>query len=65
VAEPDVPQTKYARSDGSDIACQIWGQGATTLVTVQPVISAIELAWDEPHFERYLRRHSFSATISL
>ena len=56
MADAEVPQTKYARSeDGFDIAYQVWGRGDLTLVTVQPVISAIELSWEEPRFEHYVR----------
>jgi len=56
VDETAIPETKYARSGDVHIAYQIWGAGPLTFVAVPPVISAIELSWDEPHFERFLRR---------
>ena len=51
-----MPETKYARSGDVHVAYQVWGEGPLTFVSVNPVISAIELSWEEPHFERFLRR---------
>lgn len=51
-----VPETKYARSGEVHIAYQVWGDGPLTFVGIPPVISAIELEWEEPHSERFLRR---------
>ena len=44
----------------------MWGQGPLTFVAVPPVISAIELSWEEPHYERFLRRFgSFCRVIQF
>jgi class 3 adenylate cyclase len=56
VGKPATPETRYARSGEIHIAYQMWGDGPLTYVGVPPVVSAIELAWDEPHTERFLRR---------
>jgi class 3 adenylate cyclase len=54
--EPAVPETKYALSGDVHIAYQAWGEGPITFVGVPPVITAIELEWEEPRCERFLRR---------
>jgi class 3 adenylate cyclase len=59
----DVPETKYARSGDVHIAYQTWGDGPLTFVGVPPVISAIELSWEEPHYERFMRRLGSFARI--
>jgi pimeloyl-ACP methyl ester carboxylesterase/class 3 adenylate cyclase len=51
-----IPETKYARSGDIHIAYQAWGEGPLTFVGVPPVITAIELEWEEPICERFLRR---------
>jgi class 3 adenylate cyclase/pimeloyl-ACP methyl ester carboxylesterase len=56
VGGPAIPETKYACSGDVHIAYQAWGKGPLTLVAVPPLISAVELSWDEPHCERFLRR---------
>lgn len=43
-----VPETKYARSGDVHVAYQVFGDGPVTFVGVPPVISAIELQWEEP-----------------
>jgi class 3 adenylate cyclase len=56
VVVPEIPETKYARSGDVHIAYQAWGSGPLTFVGIPPVITAIELEWEEPHCERFLRR---------
>jgi class 3 adenylate cyclase len=51
-----VPETRYARSGDVYVAYQVFGDGPITFVGVPPVISAIELQWEEPHAARFLRR---------
>jgi class 3 adenylate cyclase len=51
-----VPETKYARSGDIHIAYQAFGEGPLTFVGVPPLISAIELHWDEPRLVRFMRR---------
>ena len=52
----DVPETRYAKSDGIDIAYQSFGEGDVTFVAVPPIVSNIELVWEEPGWARFLRR---------
>jgi pimeloyl-ACP methyl ester carboxylesterase len=52
----DVPETKYAKSDGIDIAYQSFGTGDVTMVGVPPIVSNIELVWEDTASARYLRR---------
>ena len=52
----DVPETRYAKSDGLDIAYQAFGGGDITLVAVPPIVSNIELVWEDPSWARFLRR---------
>jgi class 3 adenylate cyclase len=54
----DVPETRYARSDGIDIAYQSFGTGDVTLVAVPPIVSNIELIWEDAPAARYLQRLS-------
>jgi len=55
----DVPETRWARTvDGASIAYQDFGEGPTTLVFVHAWFSHLELMWELPGFERFLRRLS-------
>lgn len=58
-----VPPIAYARSDGTNIAYQAFGQGPATIVLVPGFISHIEFAWHEPSLARFLRRLSSSARV--
>jgi class 3 adenylate cyclase len=58
------PETRYARSGNLNIAYQVIGEGALDLVYVPGWVSNVELMWDEPAHERFLRRlASFSRLI--
>jgi len=52
----DVPETRFAKSDGLDIAYQVWGEGDATMVGVPPIVTNIELVWEEPSWNRFLSR---------
>lgn len=49
----DVPETKYAKSGDLHIAYQIFGSGPVT-VTVPPLISSVELVWEQELCRRAL-----------
>jgi pimeloyl-ACP methyl ester carboxylesterase len=58
------PETRYAKSGDVHIAYQVIGDGPIDLVYVPGWVSHIELMWDEPQYERFLRRlASFSRLI--
>jgi len=60
-----IPDTRYARApDGTHLAYQVVGTGPVDLVYFQPYFSHIEYIWEEPRYERFLRRlASFSRLI--
>jgi pimeloyl-ACP methyl ester carboxylesterase len=61
---PSVPETRYAKSGDVSIAYQVVGDGSLDLVYVSGWVSNLELMWDEPQYERFLRRlASFSRLI--
>ena len=52
-----VPQTRYAKSGGVNIAYQVVGDGPIDLVLVPGWLSNIDVFWEEPrlaHLERRL-----------
>ncbi len=59
-----VPETRYTRTDGVNIAYQVVGDGSIDLVVVPGWLSNIEVFWEEPRVERFLRGlASFSRLI--
>jgi class 3 adenylate cyclase len=59
-----MPDTRYARSGGVNLAYQVVGQGSVDLVLLLGWISNVELAWEEPNLRRFLERlTSFSRLI--
>jgi len=50
------PETKYAKSGDVSIAYQVFGDGPIDLVLAPGWIFHIELAWEEPTFERTMER---------
>ncbi|MEY2570439.1 MAG: hypothetical protein QOE63_789 [Acidimicrobiaceae bacterium] len=58
-----VPETRYVRSGGHDIAYQVCGEGDITFVGVPPVVSNIELMWEDHDMARFLRRQSTFARL--
>lgn len=60
------PETRYAKSGDVHIAYQVFGEGPLDLVLVPGSTSHLDLAWEEPAFERYFRRlASFARVISF
>jgi pimeloyl-ACP methyl ester carboxylesterase len=60
------PETKYAKSEGVNIAYQVTGEGSFDLVLVPGWVSHVENAWEEPSFARFLHRlASFCRLILL
>ncbi len=57
-------ETRYAKSNGVNVAYQVIGNGPIDLVFVMGWVSNIEYFWQEPHFARFLERlASFSRLI--
>jgi pimeloyl-ACP methyl ester carboxylesterase len=48
--------TRYADSDGVNIAYQVHGEGELDLVFVPGFVSHVELLWEHPPMARFLRR---------
>jgi class 3 adenylate cyclase len=60
----NVPETRYATSDGVNIAYQVVGSGPFDLVYVPGWVSNIEVMWEEPRLAAFLERlASFSRLI--
>jgi class 3 adenylate cyclase len=60
----NVPETRYASSDGVNIAYQVVGSGPFDLVYVPGWVSNIEVMWEEPRLASFLERlASFSRLI--
>jgi pimeloyl-ACP methyl ester carboxylesterase/DNA-binding CsgD family transcriptional regulator len=60
------PQVRYARAaDGAAIAYAAIGSGPVTIVMVSPLISQLELAWEEPTFEHFFTRLGVGARVVL
>ena len=58
------PETRYARSGDLNIAYQVVGEGPRDLVFVPGWVSNIDLLWEDPSAEQFLRRlASFSRLI--
>ena len=51
-----VPETRYASNGDVHIAYQSFGEGDVTLVGLPPIISNIDLAWENPETRAYLTR---------
>jgi pimeloyl-ACP methyl ester carboxylesterase len=58
-------ETRYADSDGVQIAYQVHGEGPLDLVFVPGFVSHVELFWDEPSIARFLRRLTSFARVVL
>jgi pimeloyl-ACP methyl ester carboxylesterase len=61
----DVPETRYAKSGGLNIAYQVVGDGPLDLVYVPGWVSNVEGAWELPAHERFLRRLARFARVIL
>src|SRR5690349_2478936 len=61
-----VPETRFARADGVDVAYQVFGDGPHHLVWVPGWISHIEVMWELAEFARFLERLSeFSCVLTF
>jgi class 3 adenylate cyclase len=62
-----IPETRYARApDGPSIAYQLVGDGPTNLVYSAGLWSNIDLMWELPEWEHFLRRlASFSRLVAF
>ena len=52
----DIPETRFVRGPGGDIAYQTFGAGERAIVGLPPVISNIEVLWEDPDANAWLRR---------
>jgi pimeloyl-ACP methyl ester carboxylesterase/DNA-binding CsgD family transcriptional regulator len=60
------PEVRYARADdGITIAYSVVGDGPVTIVVVSPLISQLELAWEEPALEHFWSRFAACARLIL
>src|SRR5262245_13796680 len=60
------PEVRYARAeDGVAIAYSVAGDGPVTIVVVSPLISQLELAWEEPALEHFWSRFAACARLVL
>jgi len=50
------PETRYAKSDGVNIAYQVTGEGPLDLVLISGFVSHLELDWEEPRSVHFLER---------
>jgi pimeloyl-ACP methyl ester carboxylesterase len=51
-----VPETRYATVEDTHIAYQVVGDGPFDLLHVPGFVSNVELAWEDPSYEHFLRR---------
>ena len=59
-----LPQTRYAvTDDGVHIAYQTVGDGPVDVVFVHAFVSHVELFWELPSFERFIRELSANARV--
>ncbi len=50
------PETRYARSGDLAIAYQVYGEGELDLVVAFPYVSNLDMLWEIPTMERFMRR---------
>jgi pimeloyl-ACP methyl ester carboxylesterase len=56
-------ETRYARSDGVNIAYQVTGEGPLDLVLVSGFVSHLEVDWEDPRSAHFLERLSSFARL--
>ena len=60
------PTVRYARTnDGVAIAYSTVGHGPVTIVFASPLISQLEIAWEEPAYEHFITRLATGARVIL
>lgn len=57
------PETRYARAGDVRVAYQIVGEGRRDLVLVPGFVSHLELVWEYPPYERFMRRLASFARV--
>jgi pimeloyl-ACP methyl ester carboxylesterase len=57
------PETKYARSGDLSIAYQVVGDGPLDLVHIPGLLSHVDLAWENPKYQRFMERLSAFARV--
>jgi pimeloyl-ACP methyl ester carboxylesterase len=57
------PETRYARSGDVRVAYQIVGDGPRDLVLAPGYVSHVELTWEHPSYERFIRRLASFARV--
>src|SRR5262245_12862564 len=63
---PQVPEIRYVRNGDVALAYQVVGEGPIDLVFLHSFVNNIEIAWESPHYARFLRRlASFSRLIFM
>ena len=65
MADTTIPETRYASSDGVNIAFQVLGKGPPDLVFVPSFVSNLELAWDWPPLVSFHRTFASVARLIL
>jgi pimeloyl-ACP methyl ester carboxylesterase len=50
------PETRYAASDEAQVAYQVVGEGPRDLVLAPGFVSNLDLAWEQPSYERFMQR---------
>ena len=62
----DIPETRYASSEGVSVAYQVFGDGPVDLVWVPGYVSNVEYTWQYPATARFARRlGSFARVIAF
>lgn len=61
----DVPETKYAALDDDRIAYQVFGEGAVDLLYVAGIGECIDLRWEWPSYESFLRQLGARARVVM
>lgn len=62
-----IPETRFAAtSDGQSIAYQVFGDGSVDLLLIPAWVSHLEVAWENPLFERFMDQlASFARVITF
>ena len=61
----EVPEVRYARTGGVNIAYQVVGDGPVDLLYIPGWISHLDLYWEEPTIARFLRRLAAGCRLIL
>jgi class 3 adenylate cyclase len=63
MSEPDMPETRYARSGDISLAYQTMGSGPRDLIIVPGIVSHVEFQHEFPGYTAFLRRLSAFARV--